>query len=211
MNKNARDTQRFYLKPLTFKHVKYITQWYEDIEDLAMIESKLPVPINSSSLKKIWERDLAQTEPRTCYLFAICDEENETIGFTGLQDINYAYGNSVVFIYVKESARRSGIALRTVALMLELAFHQLRMHRVSTYVFAHNKPSIELIKRCGFSDEGVMREACYYDGSYSDVKIVGILAAEWQDKRHGLSDELESNISVAFGRKAATRWCWPLQ
>ena len=142
--------QHFYLKPLTASDVELIALWYEDIKDLALIESKIPVPLNAQSLEKMWQSYLVQTEPRIGYLFSVCDEDGVPIGHTGLQGINYADGNGVIFIYIRKDMRRCGAALRTMALLLDLAFYQLRLHRITTYVLADNLPSVGLVKRLGF-------------------------------------------------------------
>ena len=202
--------RHYFLKPLTARDVEHIAVWYEDIKDLALIESKLAVPLNAQSLEKLWQSDLVQTEPCTSYLFSICDQDGEPIGHTGLQEINYADGNGVIFIYIKKDMRRCGVGLRTMALMLDLAFYQLRLHRMTTYVHANNIPSADLVKRLGFTDEGCMREGYFFDGEYGDVNIVGLLSKEWATSRGPLSDSLDDKVDVAFGREAGSRWIWPL-
>ena len=205
------NAQHYFLKPLSVSDVEQIAVWYEDIKDLALIESKLPVPLNARSLEKLWQNDLVHTEPRTDYLFTICDEDGEPIGHTGLQDINYADGNGVIFIYVRKDRRRGGIALRSMALMLDLAFLRLRLHRITTYVHTDNIPSAGLVKRLGFIDEGCMREGYFFDGEYGDVNIVGLLSDEWDASRGPLSDVLDNKVDVAFGQNTGSRWIWPLE
>lgn len=204
-------TRHFYLKPLAASDVERIAVWYEDIKDLAQIESKLSVPLNTRSLEKLWQDDLVHSEPGTDYLFAIRDEEGEPVGHTGLQEISYANGNGVVFIYVKKNMRRSGIALRATALLLDLAYFQLRLHRITTYVHADNTASAGLVKKLGFIDEGRMREGYFYDGAYGDVDIVGLLSSEWAASRGALSESLDNGVEVAFGHDREGRWIWPLR
>lgn len=204
-------SQHYYLKPLTVSDLEHIAVWYEDIKDLALIESKLSVPINTSSLEKLWHNDLVHSEPGTNYLFSICGEDDEPVGHTGLQEISYPCGNAVVFIYLKKDSRRRGIALRTMALMLDLAFYQLRLHRITTYVHTNNTPSVGLVKRLGFTIEGCMREGYFYDGQYGDVNIVGLLSREWDSCRVSLSDSLDGEVDIAFGRDPGGRWTWPLK
>ncbi len=203
--------QRFYLEPLTVEHLNHVAKWYENLDDLVLVESKLPVPVSVQALQKAWQNDFSQTEPRTSYLFSISGENGESVGYAGLQDINYAHGNGVVFVYVREDQRRSGIALRSVALTLDVAFDQLRLHRVTTYVHANNDPSVGLIRRIGFRDEGCMREGCFCEGEFVDVSMVGLLDTEWQTARTELSDALDTTVTVAFGRNDKTRWGWPLR
>ena len=203
--------QHFYLKPLTASDVEHIAVWYEDIKDLAQIESKLSLPLNAQSLEKLWQNDLVQTEPRTSYLFSICDQGGELVGHTGLQEINYADGHGVIFIYLEKDRRRCGVGLRSMALMLDLAFSQLRLHRITTYVHTDNFPSAGLVERLGFIVEGCMREAYFYDGKYGDVSVVGLLSKEWDTSRGPLNDALDNRVDVAFGRNSGSRWVWPLR
>ena len=209
METDNKNSGRYHLIPLTSEHLSHIAQWYEDIDDLSMIESKLPVPINAQSLEKLWQQDLSQTEPRTCYMFTICDDNNEPVGYTGLQDINYAHGNGVVFIYVKKELRKKGLGIRAIALMLDLSFLQLRLHRITTYVFEHNQPSLALIKRSGFVEEGRMRQACFFDGDYRDLVVVGMLKDEWAEPRRALSSTMSTETVATFGQSTSTRWSWP--
>jgi RimJ/RimL family protein N-acetyltransferase len=212
MNLQPKDiTRHFQLKPVTVEHLESISNWYQDIDELALIESNLPLPINSQSLENLWQRDLEQKNPRTSYLYVICNEKHEPVGFTGLQDINYTYGSGVVFIFVQKDSRRYGLALRSIALILDLAYDQLRLHRVSTYVHCENSPSMSLIRRIGFTDEGRMREACFANGKYCDVDIVSMLAREWQECRISLSAELERTTILSIGHDENSKWSWPLK
>lgn len=201
--------QQYHLKPLTAENLGCIAEWYENIEDLALIESRLPVPLNVQSLEKVWQNELVQKEPRSSYLFAICDADGNPVGHSGIQDINHVQGNAVVFIYVKKDERRGGVALRTLALMLDLAFLQLRLHRITTYVHSDNLPSIGLLKRLGFVDEGCMRDGCFFNGKYADVNVVGMLCREWQSSRGPLGTGLDVRTVVTFGRDVGSGWSWP--
>jgi len=203
--------QHFCLKPLTTSDVEHIAVWYEDINDLALIESRIPVPLNAQSLEKMWQKYLVQTEPRTGYLFSICNEDGEPFGHTGLHEINYADGNGVIFIFIRKDMRRCGAALRAMALTLDMAFYQLRLHRITTYLHSNNLPSASLVKRLGFIDEGCMREGYFNDGEYGDVNMVGLLAEEWENTRGPLSGALDNKVDVAFGRNAGSGWTWPLK
>jgi RimJ/RimL family protein N-acetyltransferase len=212
MNQQSKNTlQLFHLKPITVQHLGVISDWYQDIDELALIESNLPLPINSQSLEKFWQRDLEQNEPRTSYVYSICDEKGVPVGFTGLQDINFMYGSGVVFIFVQKESRRHGLALRSIALMLDMACDQLRLHRITTYVHSDNIPSMGLINRIGFTHEGRMREACFFNGQFSDVNVVSMLSREWQECRVSLSKGLDSTTILSIGDDENTRWTWPLK
>jgi RimJ/RimL family protein N-acetyltransferase len=211
MSQQLNLSRHFNLQPVALQHLESIASWYQNIEELSLIESNLPLPVNAQSLETLWQRDLEQKAPRDSYLYAICNEAGEAVGFTGLQEINLTNGGGVVFIFVEKNNRRYGLALRSIALLLDMAFEQLRLHRVTTYVDSDNLPSRGLIQKIGFTDEGCMREACFFNGEYHDINVVGMLAEEWQPLRIALSESLDSTTMLSIGNDESSKWSWPLK
>lgn len=52
-----------------------------------------------------------------------------------------------------------GIASEALGLMISYAFKDLKLVRLHTGVFAHNKASMKVLKKCGFAQEGIFRKA----------------------------------------------------
>jgi len=211
MSQQLNTSHHFHLQPIAQQHLASIASWYQNIDELSLIESNLPLPVNAQALEVLWQRDLEQTAPRSSYLYTICNETDEAVGFTGLQEINLTNGCAVVFVFVEKNNRRYGLGLRSLALLLDMAFEQLRLHRVTTYVNSTNLPSRSLIRRIGFTDEGCMREACFYNGEYHDVDIVGMLANEWQTLRISLNEPLERTTTLSMSNDENSKWIWPLR
>jgi RimJ/RimL family protein N-acetyltransferase len=117
MSQQLNLSRHFNLQPVALQHLESIASWYQNIEELSLIESNLPLPVNAQSLETLWQRDLEQKAPRDSYLYAICNEAGEAVGFTGLQEINLTNGCGVVFIFVEKNNRRYGLALRSIALL----------------------------------------------------------------------------------------------
>jgi hypothetical protein len=82
---------------------------------------------------------------------------------------------------------------------------------VTTYVDSDNLPSRGLIQKIGFTDEGCMREACFFNGEYHDINVVGMLAEEWQPLRIALSESLDSTTMLSIGNDESSKWSWPLK
>jgi hypothetical protein len=49
-------TQIYRLVPIIEEHLAAIACWYEDIDELALIESNLPVPVDADTLKNSGSR-----------------------------------------------------------------------------------------------------------------------------------------------------------
>ena len=63
--------------------------------------------------------------------------------------------------------QRKGYGTEAMEIMLDLAFHEHKMHRVSIGVAARNTSALKFCKKMGFRQEGVLEEAYYYKGAYS--------------------------------------------
>jgi len=63
--------------------------------------------------------------------------------------------------------------------ILNYAFSELNLHRVTLGVFSYNTRAIRSYEKAGFNFEGIERSVILRDGSRSDVIIMGILRDEW--------------------------------
>jgi ribosomal-protein-alanine N-acetyltransferase len=68
-------------------------------------------------------------------------------------------------------------------LMLDFAFGVLKLHRLEANIQPTNTPSIRLVKRMGFRNEGTARRYLKIRGAWQDHQRWAILAEEWRIKR----------------------------
>ncbi|BBP87367.1 GNAT family protein, partial [Bacillus safensis] len=59
------------------------------------------------------------------------------------------------------------------------AFDTLELNRLELEVFSHNPRAFRSYEKAGFQYEGKRRQALYFNGTYSDVIIMGILREEY--------------------------------
>ena len=203
------DIQRYWLRPLGLDDIPVITKWLDNIEDLAMFERRQSVPLDAAAMEEEWRNDIVAREPRTAYWFIIDDEHGAPFGMAGLIEISYVHGNALMPIFVAQSVRGRGIGLRTRALLLDLAFDQLRLARITSVHRADNAGSEGLSRACGFIEEGRVRQACYAGGRHIDQMIYGLLAAEWRAHRDTLRARLGPEIIVTLGAEPCDAWSWP--
>lgn len=203
------NTQQYWLRPLGLDDMPVITKWLGDVEDLAMFDRRVPVPLDSAAMEAEWRNDIVAQEPRTSYWFMIDDDQGAAFGMAGLTAINYVHGNALMPIFIAEDVRGRGIGLRTRALLLDLAFDQLRLTRITSLHRADNAASRGLSEACAFKREGCVRKGCYAGGQHVDQVIYGILAEEWRAHRGALRARLESEVVVTLGNKPGGAWSWP--
>ena len=63
--------------------------------------------------------------------------------------------------------------------MLDMAFNEYKMNRVSIGVVGLNTDALEFYKKIGFRQEGIQEQGYYYNGAYSDFIMMRILREEW--------------------------------
>lgn len=108
----------------------------------------------------------------------IVEEEGHPIGFVGLYEINPAYRHAEVGILLAPGARGRGIGGQATRLLLYEAFHVLNLHRLYLHVLVDHRVARNMYKRCGFREEGRLRQHNFKAGRYADVIVMGLLATE---------------------------------
>jgi len=132
-------------------------------------------PVAPALLKIMTQRD-------THFLRAYTgDTDDVPIGVCGLNSINRTV-NSATFWGASgdKSFRSRGYGTRAGSLFLTLAFRDLGLHTINTWVVEHN-PSIKIIARLGFRFVGRQRQCHQIDGHRHDRLLFDLLASEHRE------------------------------
>ncbi|MCH7511921.1 MAG: GNAT family N-acetyltransferase [Chloroflexi bacterium] len=78
-----------------------------------------------------------------------------------------------------------------IVTLLRFAFHEMNLNRVWLHVFEFNERARASYKKCGFREEGRLRQHYYAEGRYWDVFVMAILRDEFE-ALHGGSQEQAS-------------------
>lgn len=71
--------------------------------------------------------------------------------------------------------------MRSLRLVLDMAFNEFEMNRVSIGVVGLNTEALGFYKMIGFKQEGIREQGYYYNGEYSDFIMMRILRREWSN------------------------------
>ena len=77
----------------------------------------------------------------------------------------------------------NGYMTEGFALALDIAFRQLRLHRIEANVQPANAPSLALLERIGFTREGYSRRYVKIGGRWRDHVRFAMLAEDWKVER----------------------------
>jgi len=67
-------------------------------------------------------------------------------------------------------------ALRHV---INFGFTEMNLNRIQALVFPDNIASLELLKKIGFKQEGLLKEYAFFRGEFKDLIIVSLLKDEY--------------------------------
>ena len=76
----------------------------------------------------------------------------------------------------------TGLAYRSVMALITHLVEVEGIHRIVAKVMPANTRSNDLVRRLGFTYEGIQREAYKLQGGYEDLGIHSILAEEWRGR-----------------------------
>lgn len=125
-------------------------------------------------------------KPKPAQILLSIERDNTLIGYGGLVFISWPnWRAEVSFLLAPELERhtdtRAAVFGNYLALLQELAFVDLGMHRLFTETFSTRERHIEVLESAGFNREGRLRQHVFLDGEPTDGIIHGCLATsrEW--------------------------------
>ncbi len=164
-----------HLRPLQLEDLETVVVWAKDSE---------------FCLANDWSLELSEERIRTHWTGIISESSDKLIrkgitlngvliGYADLADIDtfearaslgYAIGNSSLW--------GQGLGFLGAKLMLEFAFTDLKLERITAEVNAANTRSLRVLEKLGFKLEGVLRQHETYRGVRGDVHLFGMLRKE---------------------------------
>ncbi|MEG1329217.1 putative ribosomal N-acetyltransferase YdaF [compost metagenome] len=73
-----------------------------------------------------------------------------------------------------------GYTSEATRLLVDYLFHAYTYHRLELLMDPQNTASERIAQKNGFTQEGLMRQAFFINGSMRDVKMYSLLRPEWQ-------------------------------
>ena len=86
--------------------------------------------------------------------------------------------------WVRSDETDHGIATEAVVRVLQVAFEELKMHRVVLRIAVGNNASERIAEKLGFTKEGLLREELRVNGVWLDHTIWGLLEREYRSMRN---------------------------
>ena len=166
------ETQRLLLKIIGPDYARDVLQFYlNDKELFEKYESdRTPNFYSESHQQTILqvEYGLALKMQQIRFYVFLKEDPNQIIGTVCLYNVSTIYSHAELGYKFSSKFHHNGYASEAVEKLLDIAFMELRLHRITAHVQEENQPSIRLLKGMGFETEGICRDYLYLHGAWRD-------------------------------------------
>jgi RimJ/RimL family protein N-acetyltransferase len=150
-------------------------EWYNDPEIIAMTSDDLN-PLEEVQFRAMIQMDLDNAQSM---VFGIRNESDVPIGIGMIRSIDQVHRGCDLHITIGERDHwNRGYGAEAIGLMRDYVFQNLGMHKVISTPFANNVRMVRCLEKCGFQEEGVLRDALWVDGGFINVAIMGVIGAD---------------------------------
>jgi RimJ/RimL family protein N-acetyltransferase len=163
--------------------VEHFSKWNRDTEYWRLLAAEPAIPYTKKQVKDFVEKELLGEHPNLFFFMIRSLEDDRLLGETGLDDVEWNHGESFVGISIGEKEFwGKGYGTDALQVLLQYAFNELNLHRVSLTVFEYNPRAIRSYEKVGFKIEGRERKFLERGGERWDMLYMGILRQEWQSR-----------------------------
>lgn len=110
------------------------------------------------------------------YQFAIERLDNSVfIGQCGFLQVNWKNRKAEIAIMLHQNAIGKGFGTDAVSLLCRFAFDEMNLHKLKATVFSFNKAAIRCYEKCGFVQEGILKDEVFREGKYHDACVMALI------------------------------------
>jgi len=156
-----------------------------DAEHVALADSRPFRPLSLAARQAAYDKRQAEDEPKIAafVIQRLDDEAGTAVGDVNLWNIDLHHRSAHIGISLLPSARGQGFGRDAIEVICRFAFEVRGLQRVSLETLDVNTPMQKTALACGFVEEGRLRSASWYVGTWADEVLYGLLVDEWRARR----------------------------
>ncbi|OEH94443.1 GNAT family N-acetyltransferase [Bacillus solimangrovi] len=172
------ETKRICLQKMTMKDIEKYHSWKNDIDVMTNTSPYLDTYTFEETEEFVTNVILNNSNSKSYII--IDTETNKSIGVTSLVNIDWKNRNAECIIDIGEKDYwGKGLGKEALSLILQYAFSELNLNRISLKVYSFNKRAINLYTSLGFTIEGEIRKDIFRNGKWHNTILMGILSEEY--------------------------------
>lgn len=167
-----------YLRPIEREDLSFLL----DLANHAYVSGMVvgwDFPVSLHGQQRWFENSEANAKTRR--LMVVDAESNETIGLTGLWDIDWHNSSALTATKLHPDKIKKGMGSDAIMVTMAWAFYVVGIRRLYGSILDFNGPSLgAYVRRCGWRIEGLERESIFRKGRWCDLYRVAILRSDFE-------------------------------
>ena len=159
------------------------SRWTHNSEFQRMFQRDPVLPQSPAQLKKRYEKiEKDAEEQHSSFYYTIrMKGDDRLVGFAELHWVDWANGGAWLSLGIGDPGdRRKGYGEQALRLLINFAFNELNLYRLSVAFPEYNTAAMALFCKLGFVEEVRQREAINRYGRRWDNLHLGLLREEWR-------------------------------
>jgi RimJ/RimL family protein N-acetyltransferase len=157
------------LFPFEAEESEQYRAWVNQEEFTSLLGRCLPV---TESQHDAWYQSITQS-PNSAVFAVKTRSDQRYLGNVWLHNIHWINRNAELRIFLG-GAQGKGFGTRASKLLLRFAFEKLGLHKVYLFVSTANPRACRSFEKAGFTEEGVLIDEFFLDGTFVDVKRMAV-------------------------------------
>lgn len=163
------------LRPVLEEDVPLMLRWMNDQNVTQYLRAYLPM---TEAGEKEWFANYHKRQPNDIILMLVVD--GKPIGVMGLHRISFKDGTATTGAYIGESEYwGNGHGSEAKMLLLNYAFNELNLRKITSNVIAFNERSYKYSIKCGYKEEARLKDQIFTQGKYWDEIILAVFKEDW--------------------------------
>ncbi len=154
--------------------------WFHYLADPEVLAHTSFPKMDLLAVRDLLQRNIDANNSATSCRWALTDSQDQLIGTCGFSSWSTEHRHAELVYDLSPAYWGQGLMRRAVDQALAWAFLTAGFTRVHAYVMTSNKRSIALLRRCGFSHEGTLRQYRVARGVASDFHVYALLSQDWR-------------------------------
>lgn len=161
------------LKPIEKSDLNSVIEIHQDLEGMSLLLGNL-YPVNSTNVEK-WIDSLYNQDQKRKIVFGIYEKTNlQMVGYLSIKDIDYISRTGYFGIIMRKGFRGKGYSKEAITIFFNYLKKYIGIRKITLQVLAININAIELYKKLGFKEEGLLKEQVFINEKYEDLLIMSL-------------------------------------
>ncbi|MFH1276546.1 MAG: GNAT family protein [Candidatus Woesearchaeota archaeon] len=166
------------LRDVELRDAEIIANWFNDQNNVQFMSTVVRCLHHT---KESVENDIKNIDLNFERLF-IVELENESIGYAGIDDIDFDDKKGEVFVIIGDKDQQGkGYGQQVMKLLLKVAFDELKLNSLFATVTVENKASSIMLQKSGFKEIGIRREYNYINGKFVDEIFYDLIRRDYME------------------------------